>query len=113
MDLLTACKEEALKSYAMKKLLTLLLPLIILASQKAICLPMLSSFPSAQATIFLDFDGQYVQSSLWNGGNPLNCAPSGLTDAQIVEIFNRVSEDYRPFNINITTCLLYTSPSPR
>jgi hypothetical protein len=87
----------------MKKLLTLLIPLIILASQKAICLPMLSSFPSAQATIFLDFDGQYVQSSLWNGGNPLNCAPSGLTDTQIIEIFNRVSEDYRPFNINITT----------
>lgn len=64
---------------------------------------MLSSLPSAQATIFLDFDGQYVQSTSWNGGMPLACAPSGLTDAQIVEIFNRVSEDFRPFNIDITT----------
>jgi hypothetical protein len=26
-----------------------------------------------------------------------------MTDDQITEIFNRVSEDYRPFNINITT----------
>ena len=26
-----------------------------------------------------------------------------MTDAQITEVFNRVSEDYRPFNINITT----------
>ena len=64
---------------------------------------MLSSLPSAQATIFLDFDGQFVQSTSWNGGMPLTCAPSGLTDAQIIEIFKRVSEDYRPFNVDITT----------
>ncbi|MEO8412526.1 MAG: T9SS type A sorting domain-containing protein [Ginsengibacter sp.] len=87
----------------MKKLFTLLIPNIILFSMKASCLPLLSSLPSAKATIFLDFDGHYVQSSSWNGGNPLNCAPSGLNDGQIIEIFNRVSEDYRPFNINITT----------
>ena len=66
-------------------------------------LPKLSSFSSAKATIFLDFDGQTVTASSWNGGNTLYCAPANLTDAQITEIFNRVSEDYRPFNINITT----------
>ncbi|HSQ44655.1 MAG TPA: T9SS type A sorting domain-containing protein [Ginsengibacter sp.] len=87
----------------MKKLFTILIPLLILFSSKSSCLPMLSSLPTAQATIFLDFDGQYVQSSLWNGGMPLACAPSGLTDAQIIEIFNRVSEDFRPFNLDITT----------
>jgi len=65
--------------------------------------PKLSSFPSAKATVFLDFDGQTVTASPWNGGQPLYCAPSGLTDAQITEIFQRVSEDFRPFNINITT----------
>ena len=75
----------------------------LLASLNGISLPMLSSLPTAQATIFLDFDGQHVESTVWNGGNPLNCAPSGLTDVQIIQIFNRVSEDYRPFNINITT----------
>ena len=31
------------------------------------------------------------------------CEAAPLTDAQILEIFNRVSEDYRPFNVNITT----------
>ncbi|MEO8765014.1 MAG: T9SS type A sorting domain-containing protein [Ginsengibacter sp.] len=87
----------------MKKILTLILPLLTALFFKASCLPVLSSFPSAQATIFLDFDGQHVQASSWNGGNPLNCASSGLTDTQISQIFNRVSEDYRPFNINITT----------
>ncbi len=86
----------------MKKLTCLLLILTLL-SIKALCLPMLSSLPTAQATIFLDFDGQYVQSSSWNGGDPIDCAPSGLTDPQIIEVFNRVSEDFRPFNIDITT----------
>src|SRR5665811_1505336 len=87
----------------MKKLFAILIPLLTLFSTKSSCLPILSSLPSAQATIFLDFDGQYVQSTSWNGGMPLACAPSGLSDAQIIEIFNRVSEDYRPFNIDITT----------
>jgi len=87
----------------MKKFLTILIVFTVLFSTEAFCTPALSSLPSAKATIFLDFDGQYVASSSWNGGNPLNCAPSGLTDVQIIEIFNRVSEDYRPFNINITT----------
>jgi Secretion system C-terminal sorting domain len=87
----------------MKKFFTILISLLGLLSMKANCLPVLSSLRSAKATIFLDFDGQFVQSTSWNNGLPLNCAPSGLSEAQIVEIFNRVSEDYRPFNIDITT----------
>lgn len=87
----------------MKNIVTILTVLLTIVCIKASCLPMLSSLPSAKATIFLDFDGQYVNCSSWNGGNPINCAPSGMTDAQIIEIFNRVSEDFRPFNIDITT----------
>lgn len=63
----------------------------------------LNSYPSASATIYLDFDGEFVSSPVWNNGHDLNCAASGLSDAQITEVFKRVSEDYRPFNINITT----------
>ena len=87
----------------MKKLVLIILTLILIASSKTYSLPKLSSFPSAKATIFLDFDGQTVSATAWNGGNTLYCAPAVLTDNQINEIFNRVSEDYRPFNINITT----------
>lgn len=65
--------------------------------------PKLSSFSSAEATIFMDFDGHRVVHPFWNGGQPLNCAPAQITDAQITEIFHRVSEDFRPFNVNITT----------
>jgi hypothetical protein len=87
----------------MKKFLPVLLILTILVSSKTYCLPKLSSLPSAKATIFFDFDGQTVSGTSWNGGSTFYCAPAVLTDEQITEIFNRVSEDYRPFNINITT----------
>jgi hypothetical protein len=65
--------------------------------------PLLNSFPSARATIFLDFDGQYVTGTSWNWSGPINAQPSGFTVDGMTEIFNRVSEDYRIFNINITT----------
>lgn len=66
--------------------------------------PVLNSYPSARAVIFLDFDGQAVVGTSWTSfGEPLYCDNSGLNSAQITEIFNRVAEDYRPFNINITT----------
>jgi hypothetical protein len=66
-------------------------------------LPILNSYPSASATIFLDFDGHYTGVTVWNGGIPLDCKPSGMSDIQILEVFNRVAEDFRPFEINITT----------
>jgi hypothetical protein len=42
---------------------------------------------------------------MWNYGTPFSCLPAVMTDAQITEAFNRVAEDFRPFNINITTDL--------
>lgn len=65
--------------------------------------PQLNSYPSASATLYLDFDGHNVQSAAWNNGNAFYCQPAAFTNTQITEMFNRVSEDYRPFNINITT----------
>ncbi|MGN6604256.1 MAG: T9SS type A sorting domain-containing protein [Ginsengibacter sp.] len=87
----------------MKKILSFLFTLILLSTIKSYALPKLSSLPSAKATIFFDFDGQTVSGTSWNGGATFYCAPAGLTDAQITEIFNRVAEDYRPFNVDITT----------
>ncbi|HNF01873.1 MAG TPA: zinc-dependent metalloprotease [Ferruginibacter sp.] len=85
----------------MKRFFTLIS--ISLFSLTASAVPKLSSFPSATATIFLDFDGHTVQSTVWNGGVSFYCAESGLTEAQMTEAFYRVAEDYRPFNVNITT----------
>jgi hypothetical protein len=63
----------------------------------------LNSYPSATSVIYLDFDGQAVSGTLWNTSGAFTCNSSGLSDAAILEVFNRVSEDYRPFNINVTT----------
>ena len=65
--------------------------------------PLLSSHPSAPAVIFLDFDGHTVDGTAWNFNGPIFCGGSGLDNTKITTIFNRVAEDYRPFNINVTT----------
>jgi hypothetical protein len=64
----------------------------------------LQSLPGAAGCVMLDFDGYYMAAgNLWNNGNPINAAPSGVSDAGILEQWEVVAEDYRPFNINITT----------
>src|SRR5687768_15613842 len=83
--------------------ITILCGLIILAFSARPQVPILNSYPSASAAIYLDFDGQYVTGTSWNWGGPINAQPSTLTVSAIQEIFNRVAEDYRPFDINITT----------
>lgn len=83
---------------------TLLLSILLLGSSSLFAqVPALSSYPSAPSVIYLDFDGQTVSGSSWNVNGPLFLGPSNLNDAQITEIYNRIAEDYRPFNINITT----------
>lgn len=65
--------------------------------------PKLTSYPQqTNAVIFLDFDGQTVTSSYWTT-TPFYATPALLTNDQITRIFNQVSEDFRPFNLNITT----------
>lgn len=65
--------------------------------------PILSSRPSATAVVYLDFDGAVVTDSSWNGGATINAQPSTLTAAEMTEVWNRVREDFRPFNLDITT----------
>ncbi len=76
----------------------------LLLSANAYCQgPKLNSLLTAAPTIFLDFDGQTVHSAFWQNGNVFVCAPSTFNDTQIIEVFNRVSEDFRPFAVNVTT----------
>ncbi len=63
----------------------------------------LNSFPSAKATFYLDFDGQTVNTPYWNNGVPFYATPSKLTTAQMDSAFKIVAEDFRPFNVNVTT----------
>ncbi len=83
---------------------TVLPALLLLVSFNTFAqVPVFSSFPSAQAVLLLDFDGHIVNGTSWNANGPIDCGPSNLNNTQITEVYNRVAEDYRPFNINVTT----------
>ena len=63
----------------------------------------LQSLPGSAFVAYLDFDGEYFSNSGWNGGNIIDALPSGMTDADILEAWEITSEDYRAFDLNITT----------
>lgn len=86
----------------MKILLSILVAGVITITSQA-QVPILNSFPSAQATIFLDFDGNYTEGTSWNWNGPIDAQAAILSTTQISEIYNRIAEDYGIFNLNITT----------
>jgi hypothetical protein len=65
--------------------------------------PVLNSYSSAKATIFLDFDGADVEGTIWNEHGNISAAPSGLSPASIVWIHKLIAEHFILFNLNITT----------
>ncbi|MEJ7912556.1 MAG: hypothetical protein WKF70_05330 [Chitinophagaceae bacterium] len=77
--------------------------LFLVAGRLNAQIPKYDSYPGAEAVIFLDFDGHSVTGTSWNSNGPIDCAGANLPDAKISEIFNRIAEDFRPFNINVTT----------
>jgi hypothetical protein len=56
------------------------------------------------ACLFLDFDGQFVNSSMWNFGTPFYCEPVSFVNNQdsINYIVNRVKALYYPFRVTVT-----------
>ena len=73
----------------------------------------LSSNPSSTFTIFLDFDGNRYAGNLWTDGAGVVTPKfdrdgnvDSFSNSELCEIYNvwlRVSEDYAPFNVNVTT----------
>ena len=77
---------------------------------------LLHSHPSASKTIYLDFDGHLTSGTLWNanfnGGLDFTTpaysfeGDSSFTDAELTRIqyiWERVVEDYLPFDVDVTT----------
>ncbi len=60
----------------------------------------LQSLPGAKAVVYLDFNGG---PGPWIGWGNFVALPSGATNAQIRDVWQRVAEDYQGFNVNITT----------
>ncbi len=75
----------------------------------------LSSNPNAKHTIYLDFDGHITENTYWNDTTlPKIISPTYDTDGNaavfsaaelqdIVGIWQRVTEDFTPFEVNVTT----------
>ncbi|HSI59283.1 MAG TPA: PPC domain-containing protein [Ideonella sp.] len=70
--------------------------------------------PTAKRTIYLDFNGAVLQGTAWNGGTPtINALPfdsdgnsAAFSDAELERIqyiWQRVAEDYAPFDVDVTT----------
>jgi hypothetical protein len=98
-----------------------LLQLETLETRQLLTVPVLSSNPNAQMTVYLDFDGEdYGNQIVRVQRNPdlelerMSAIPAFTIDGtpgpdspaevrMIEEIFHRVAEDFRPFNVNVTT----------
>lgn len=77
--------------------------------------PAHSSRPGATNVLYLDFNGHIVTGTQWNAGSAsswtfpaydLDGDPLTFSDAEqaaIFQIWQRVAEDFAPFNINVTT----------
>jgi hypothetical protein len=74
----------------------------------------LHSRPTATKVIYLDFDGHVTQNTPWNDTDPVITTTAYDTDsnpltfstseqANIFEIWQRVSECYSPFDVDVTT----------
>jgi hypothetical protein len=68
----------------------------------------LHSNPTATKTIFLDFDGYSISSTPWENGGALRLNSfysvfDTTTLTEIQRIWQRVAEDFAPFNVNVTT----------
>lgn len=70
--------------------------------------PALDSKPGAVGVLYLDFDGEVVTDPHWYSGGTIVAQPalmggSPITNAQITEVWQRVAEDFKPFDVTVTT----------
>ena len=65
----------------------------------------LSSLINSEFVIYIDFDGELVQSPAWNDGNLINAEPhpQAANLSWVTAVWQRVAEDFAPFDINVTT----------
>ena len=68
-------------------------------------IPILSSLPRAEATIYLDFDGEIIEGHSWEGGRRIIAPAYSMSANEITDMWRRVSEDFAPFEVNVTTDL--------
>lgn len=68
-------------------------------------IPILSSLPRAEATVYLDFDGEVIEGHSWEGGRRIIAPAYNLPAGEVTDMWRRVAEDFAPFEVNVTTDL--------
>lgn len=58
---------------------------------------------TSPAVILLDFDGHLVSNTIWNYNGNITCAPANLSYEAMSMIFDRIANDFSPFNVTVTT----------
>lgn len=67
-------------------------------------IPVFNSKTASESCVYLDFDGYHLpEDHVWNDRDSLTVSSSNLSDQKIKLIWNRVADDYAPFDINVTT----------
>lgn len=88
----------------MKTLFTPLFLFTLFSGSYFAQIPVLNSDASiTDKVLYLDFDGETVSGTNWDSGNTINALPSTLSNAAMIQVWKRVSEDYWPFEVNVTT----------
>jgi len=59
--------------------------------------------PPSNPVILLDFNGHVVSGTSWNYNGDIVCSSANLLAADQASILQRVSIDYSPFNVTVTT----------
>lgn len=65
--------------------------------------PRINTKPGARGLIYINFEGGALTDPVWNGGRQIVFAPSALSASGILEVIERVAEDYAPFDVAIST----------
>lgn len=63
--------------------------------------PIFNSFPTADATLLLDFDGHTEDHPFWGG--VMDAPVANYTESQMTKVSQVVAEFFRPWKINVTT----------
>ncbi|MDO7876963.1 carbohydrate-binding protein [Hymenobacter sp. ASUV-10] len=80
------------------------LPIVKGSTAQRLAVVSLQSFPGARGCILLDTDGYALPAGTgWNNGNAYNAPSANMTDANVQAMWELVSEDFRPFSMNVTT----------
>jgi len=68
----------------------------------ATTIPIFNSKEGHSKTIYLDFDGETVSGTQWQG-TTIVAEPTRLSEREILDVCEAVSDDFVPFAVNVTT----------